>query len=471
MATFRKRKLKNGVVYDIQVKFKEPNTNQTIVKTTVWHPECKMTDRQAERECALVAQKFESEMRQLYTGSVADVPDYNITVGQMADKWLERVHKDFSIAYYERGIKTVEWIKRYIGGYKIREVTPYIIQNFYDKLDREKRVIYTITAKPCLREELEKFGHTRKELSKDYGVNAASLVFTLQGKNIGMEFAEHLASVLGVKPEKIFNIQNTEQAYAVETLAKVKRATRCIFGMAKRQRLVDDNYASADYVSYGKKSQRNIKYLDDEQAKELFRVLMDYDDIRAKTAILVALLTGLRRGEIAGLEWKDIDFERHTLTVNRTGCYSKIAGGIFTKEPKTEGSIRKITISEILVEILKEYKIWYDEQRANWGDRWVDSDRLFVQEYGKPINPETIHYWLKKMLSNSRLPDITLHSLRHTNITLQIAAGVPLTTVAGRAGHSRVSTTSDIYSHFIKTSDEAAAEALEDIFVPRVAKG
>lgn len=200
-------------------------------------------------------------------------------------------------------------------------------------------------------------------------------------------------------------------------------------------------------------------------------MLLDYDDIRAKTAVLVALMTGLRRGEIAGLEWKDINFERHTLTVNRTGCYSKIAGGIFTKEPKTEGSVRRITISEVLVEMLKEYKVWYDEQRANWGDRWVDSDRLFVQEYGKPINPSTIHFWLKKMLKESNLPDVTLHSLRHTNITLQIAAGVPLTTVAGRAGHSRVSTTSDIYSHFIKTSDEAAAEALEDIFLPRAAKG
>lgn len=85
MATFRKRKLKNSVVYDIQVKLKEPNTNQTIVKTTVWHPEHKMTDRQAERECALVAQKFENDIRQLYTGSAADVPDYNITVGQMAE--------------------------------------------------------------------------------------------------------------------------------------------------------------------------------------------------------------------------------------------------------------------------------------------------------------------------------------------------------------------------------------------------
>lgn len=433
MATFRKRQLKSGVVYDIQVKFKEPHTSRTIVKTTGWRPEHKMTDRQAERECAIVAQKFENDVKQLYTGSEPNVPDYNITVGQMADKWLERVHKDFSVAYYERSIQVIEWIKRYIGGYKIREVAPYIIQNFYDKLDKEKRTIYTITAKPSLREAVESFGHTRRELSADYGVNVASLVFALQGKQVGLEFARSIFAVLGAKPETLFNITKTEQSYAAATTAKVKLATRCIFAMAKRQRLVDDNYASADYVSYGKKPQRNIKYLDDEQAKRLFSVIMEYDDIRAKTAILVALMTGLRRGEIVGLEWQDIDFDRHTLTVNRTGCYSKIAGGIFTKEPKTAGSVRRLTVSGVVIEILKEYKIWCDEQRTNWGDRWVDLDRLFVQEYGKPINPSTIAFWLEKMLKESGLPKVTLHSLRHTNITLQIAAGVPLVTVAGRA--------------------------------------
>ncbi len=94
-------------------------------------------------------------------------------------------------------------------------------------------------------------------------------------------------------------------------------------------------------MSYGRRPKRNIKYLDDEQAKVLFGVIINYDDIRAKTAILLALMTGLRRGELAGLEWKDIDVERHTLSVNRTGCYSPLAGGVYTKEPKTEGSVRK----------------------------------------------------------------------------------------------------------------------------------
>ncbi len=285
-----------------------------------------------------------------------------------------------------------------------------------------------------------------------------------------MEYASCMAKVLRVDINKIFKIEKTVRPYAAATIARVKRATRCIFAMAKRQRLVEDNFASADYVSYGRKPKRNIKYLDDQQAKELFGVIMEYDDIRAKTAIMLALMTGLRRGELAGLEWKDIDFVLHTLSVNRTGCYSISMKSIYTKEPKTEGSIRRITISELLNEQLKEYKAWYDTQRENWGDQWEDSDRLFVQETGKPINPSTIHFWLKKMLKKANLPDVTLHSLRHTNITLQIAAGVPLTTVAGRAGHSRVSTTSDIYSHFIRTSDEAAATAIEDIFVPRVAQ-
>lgn len=470
MATFRKRETKNGFTYDIQVKVKDRSQNKTVTKTMSWRPEYPMTEKQAERECARVAEKFEEDIKRMFTSSLPDIPDYNVTVAEMADKWLERVQHDFSVGYYEIGVGAVAWMNRYIGGYKIREVTPYIIQDFFDKLDSERYTTYTVTAKPAFKEVLERSGISYNKFRTQYKLNTCSLVHLIGGKSVSMEYASCMAKVLRVDINKIFKIEKTVRPYAAATIARVKRATRCIFAMAKRQRLVEDNFASADYVSYGRKPKRNIKYLDDQQAKELFGVIMEYDDIRAKTAIMLALMTGLRRGELAGLEWKDIDFVLHTLSVNRTGCYSISMKSIYTKEPKTEGSIRRITISELLNEQLKEYKAWYDTQRENWGDQWEDSDRLFVQETGKPINPSTIHFWLKKMLKKANLPDVTLHSLRHTNITLQIAAGVPLTTVAGRAGHSRVSTTSDIYSHFIRTSDEAAATAIEDIFVPRVAQ-
>ncbi len=470
MATIRKRQLKDGIAYDIQVKVKDHIQNKTVTKTITWRPEYPMTEKQAARECARAAEKFEIEIKRLYTGSLPDVPDYNITVAEMADKWLERVKHDFSVGYYEMSLDTTAWIKRFIGGYKIREVTPYIIQDFYDKLDNERYITYNVTAKPAFKELMKSKGISFRQFREQYKLNTCSLSHLLEGKPVSMEYARCMAKVLGVDINKVFKIEKTVRPYAAATIARIKRATRCIFAMAKRQRLVEDNFASADYVSYGRKPRRDIKYLDDEQAKQLFAVIMGYDDIRAKTAILLALMTGLRRGELAGLEWKDIDFERHTLNVVRTGCYSPLAGGVYTKEPKTEGSVRRITLSDVVIGQLLEYKIWYDTQRRNWGKKWVDSDRLFVQEYGKPINPETTHYWLKKMLEKSDLPDVTLHSLRHTNITLQIAAGVPLVTVAGRAGHSRPSTTTDIYSHFIQTSDEAAATALNDLFSPRTAR-
>ena len=108
---------------------------------------------------------------------------------------------------------------------------------------------------------------------------------------------------------------------------------------------------------------------------------------------------------------------------------------IVDKEPKTESSKRVIAISDKLLSVLMEYKAWYDQYRFDMGDR-----------------------------DAAGLPHRTVHPLRHTNITMQIAAGVPLVTVAGRAGHARTSTTTDIYSHFLKSSDKTAAEKLEQLF-------
>ena len=97
-------------------------------------------------------------------------------------------------------------------------------------------------------------------------------------------------------------------------------------------------------------------------------------------------------------------------------------------------------------------------------DKWLGSNRLFVKEFGDPIYPSTVEFWVDKILKAAGLPHRSVHSLRHTNITMQIAAGVPLVTVAGRAGHARTSTTTDISSHFLKSSDKAAARMLESVF-------
>ena len=92
------------------------------------------------------------------------------------------------------------------------------------------------------------------------------------------------------------------------------------------------------------------------------------------------------------------------------------------------------------------------------------SDKLFTNERGGLINPQRIEAWMKLIIKAAQTEHFTPHSLRHTNISLQLAMGIPVTTVSSRAGHSRTSTTTDIYGHLIKSNDRLAAEKLDSLF-------
>ncbi|NMA59362.1 MAG: site-specific integrase, partial [Clostridiales bacterium] len=159
----------------------------------------------------------------------------------------------------------------------------------------------------------------------------------------------------------------------------------------------------------------------------------------------------------------DVNLEQGTLTVARSVTTVKGFGKV-EKDPKTESSNRTISMPNSLIKQLKEYKEWQQDLARSLGDRWIDTGRIFTAEFGDKIHPCSVVAWLKKICKDNNLPSVTLHSLRHTNITLHIMAGVPLVIVSGRAGHARTSTTTDVYSHFLKSSDKEAAQKLNNLF-------
>ena len=115
------------------------------------------------------------------------------------------------------------------------------------------------------------------------------------------------------------------------------------------------------------------------------------------------------------------------------------------------------------MQILREYKEWWMDFTKSLGDRYDGIQRLFIQADSRQLYPSTIAYWLAKTLDELGIEQVNVHSLRHTNISLQIAAGVPLKTVSARAGHSTTKVTADIYAHMIQSSDRAAADKLGEI--------
>ncbi|MBQ4262406.1 MAG: site-specific integrase [Ruminococcus sp.] len=116
------------------------------------------------------------------------------------------------------------------------------------------------------------------------------------------------------------------------------------------------------------------------------------------------------------------------------------------------------------IQMLRDYRAWQNERRERMGDRWEEHDRVFTRDDGKPIHPDTITGWFSRFIKRSDLPDISIHSLRHTNATLLINSGIPITTISARLGHANPSTTTKIYTHAIQSADAAAADALDTIF-------
>ena len=153
------------------------------------------------------------------------------------------------------------------------------------------------------------------------------------------------------------------------------------------------------------KANKNIaSFYDDEQVLTLIEHLNNLDESQKKYRVLtmLALFTGMRRGELMGLEWKDINYDNKTISISRTSQYLP-NDGIFTKDPKTELSNRIITVPDTIIALLKDYKIHQEKESQNLANLWKTSDRLFTTWNGEPMSPDTITDWFGKFIKRNSL--------------------------------------------------------------------
>lgn len=192
-----------------------------------------------------------------------------------------------------------------------------------------------------------------------------------------------------------------------------------------------------------------------------------------KIFFYIALFGGLRKGEIIALQWNDINFSTHSITVNKSTA--RVRHEQITKTPKTKTSNREITLPAFVMELLKSYKLEQNKYRLSIGSQWIGENFLFIQWNGKQMDLSTPYHTFKKIIKNynktvteessKKLPDIPLHGLRHTSATLLISQNIDVRTVSSRLGHAQTSTTMNIYAHSLKKMDEVAADTLENLFI------
>ncbi|EDS76439.1 phage integrase [Clostridium botulinum C str. Eklund] len=188
-------------------------------------------------------------------------------------------------------------------------------------------------------------------------------------------------------------------------------------------------------------------------------------------AFILALGTGLRLGELLGLKWSDIDFDNNTLSVSRAIKRTTIINKqgdrksqIIEQLPKTKTSIRTVPIPTNIMEKLKEYKQKHSVIKKENEDLYNNTDYIFCDKLGNPLDPKRIPRNFKSVLKKAGLKDIKFHSLRHTYATRLFEVGVPIKTVQTLMGHSDITTTMNIYTHVMPEEKNKAAEKINVLF-------
>ena len=280
-----------------------------------------------------------------------------------------------------------------------------------------------------------------------------------------MKFYDLLEKDTQLVRKKGNNGSKTKKPLSGKTILEHHRLLRAMLHRAVYWQLIVSNPAERVQPPRAKKPKR--RSYDDEQTKILLENLekLTVEDTKYKVAIILTIFTGVRLGELMGLEWQDVDFRNGIISINRSSQYLSDMG-VFTKVPKTESSIREIAIPEFIISLLEEYKLWYEEQKSIYGELWMNSDRLFVQADGKPMHPSTISKWFVKYVGQIGLPVINFHGLRHTNASLLVAQNIDIAVISARLGHAQISTTLDFYVHPLLSHNRKAGYALENLLLP-----
>jgi integrase len=178
----------------------------------------------------------------------------------------------------------------------------------------------------------------------------------------------------------------------------------------------------------------------------------------AYLGVYLAVYTGLRRSELCGLRWGDVDWEKSVLHVRRMRQF--VRGREILDVPKTKRSIRDIALAEPQTEVLRSFHRRAQVWSHGRGERWNVESYVLSRPDGKPIYPDTLTHDLRKTLRALNFPPISFHDLRHTHATLLLESGVPLVTVSTRLGHSSIRLTADVYAHVTDTMQRDAIEKL-----------
>lgn len=249
---------------------------------------------------------------------------------------------------------------------------------------------------------------------------------------------------------------------APATIRRYLTILQSIMTMAWKQEYIQSNPADTRRLEISKIVTPEVEAFSNEEIAEILK-MAQLEPIHIHAVIATAIYTGARRGEIAGLKWEDIDFDKRTMYIRRS-VVKLVGQEPEIKLPKTISSIRQMAIPQALCDVLQELKKEQDRKKALLGEKWHETGFLFTDWCGNVMHPHTPTKQFDKFLKKYGFRHLKFHGLRHSSATYLLSNGCDIKTVSKRLGHTSIDTT-NIYVHALAKTDKAAADCFDSINV------
>jgi len=460
MANIQERRDQNGrlVSFSIRVyRGRDSDGRQLRPWTTTFEVSPNQKESAARRKAETFAAQFEKDCKEGRTSDSRrrfdEYADYVIDLKE------SRGAKHKTIASYRDLTKR---IYPEIGHIKLKDLRADDLNRFYTKLS-ETTVKSTVAKSMVDLPAILKEKHlTRAGIAKSTGLAECTVSAAVRGNTCSAKTASAIADALGMQFDKLFLIVNENQTLSSKSVTEYHRLISTVLRQAVRESLIPYNVAAN--AEPPKVTQKEVDSL---QTADLPAILsaLETEPIKWQVITHLLLITGARRGEVAGLTWQNVDFANNQLKIANNVLYSADVG-VYLDTPKTDESFRWVAVPQQTMDLLKVWKKHQKEDAKKKSEFYQNTaGLLFTQENGSPIHPDSITTWLDRFAKRHNLPHIYPHKFRHTMASLLIYNKVDIVSVSKRLGHSKTSTTTDIYSHIIKEADRQNSDLLENIFL------
>ena len=238
--------------------------------------------------------------------------------------------------------------------------------------------------------------------------------------------------------------EHQPKGLSAKTVRNINQVISSAMDFAVAQKIISENPRKA--VALPKVEHKEMQTI---PAEQLQAFLKEAKETGVYEMYYIELATGLRRGELLGLKWTDVDWKNGIIKVCRS--ITRINGEIVESTLKTKNSYRTVSISPQAIEVLKQ-------QKAKTNDQYI-----FPSPNGGPISPDSVNNMLKRVLARAGIPKVRFHDLRHTFATIALQNGVDIKTVSGMLGHFSAGFTLDTYAHVTTSAQKEAAETMSQV--------